>query len=101
LDEATRSQLEHGQRVTELMKQKQYSPMSVAEMGIVIFAANEGHLKEVPLNKVLDFEASLLAFMNSEHADLMQRINDTGDYGDDIASKFSEALGKFKITQTW
>lgn len=101
LDEATRSQLEHGQRVTELMKQKQYSPMSVAEMGIVIFAANEGHLKEVPLNKVLDFEASLLAFMNSEHSDLMQRINDTGDYGDDIASQFSEALGKFKSTQTW
>ena len=55
LDEATRSQLEHGQRVTELMKQKQYSPMSVAEMAIVIYAANEGHLKEVPLNKVLDF----------------------------------------------
>ncbi|MDA9611665.1 F0F1 ATP synthase subunit alpha [OM182 bacterium] len=101
LDEATRSQLEHGQRVTELMKQKQYSPMSVAEMGIVIYAANEGHLREVPLNKVLDFEAALLAFMNSEHADLMQSINETGDYNDEIASKFSEALEKFKSTQTW
>jgi F-type H+-transporting ATPase subunit alpha len=101
LDEATRSQLEHGQRVTELMKQKQYSPMSVAEMAIVIYAANEGHLKEVPLNKVLDFEASLLAFMDSEHADFMQSINDSGDYNDDIALKFSEALEAFKSTQTW
>jgi F-type H+-transporting ATPase subunit alpha len=101
LDEATRSQLEHGQRVTELMKQKQYSPMSVAEMAIVIYAANEGHLKEVPLNKVLDFEASLLAFMNSEHADFMKSINDSGDYNDDIALKFSEALEAFKSTQTW
>lgn len=101
LDEATRSQLEHGQRVTELMKQKQYSPMSVAEMAIVIYAANEGHLKEVPLNKVLDFEASLLAFMNIEHADFMQSINDSGDYNDDIALKFSEALEAFKSTQTW
>ena len=61
LDEATRSQLEHGQRVTELMKQKQYSPLSVAEMGIVLFAANEGFLKEIDLTKIADFEAALLS----------------------------------------
>ncbi len=51
LDEATRRQLEHGQRVTELMKQKQYAPMSVAEMGVVLFAANEGFLQDVRVNK--------------------------------------------------
>jgi F-type H+/Na+-transporting ATPase subunit alpha len=101
LDEATRAQLEHGQRVTELMKQKQYSPLSVAEMGIVIYAANNGYLKDIALNKVLDFEASLLSYMNSEEAALMASINETGDWNDDFESKFKAALDKFKSTQTW
>jgi F-type H+-transporting ATPase subunit alpha len=61
LDEATRKQLERGQRVTELMKQKQYSPMSVAEMGVSLFAVDRGYLDDVPLNKIGDFEAGLLA----------------------------------------
>ena len=59
LDDATRKQLEHGQRVTELMKQKQYSPQSVAEMGIVLFVANEGFLDDVDVTKVVAFEAAL------------------------------------------
>ncbi|MDG2141336.1 MAG: F0F1 ATP synthase subunit alpha [Gammaproteobacteria bacterium] len=101
LDDATRAQLEHGQRVTELMKQKQYSPLSIAEMGVSLFAANEGFLEDVDLNKVLDFEAALLAYMNSEHGDLLGKINETGDYGDDIESQFRSALEKFKSTQTW
>ncbi|MEO1932507.1 MAG: F0F1 ATP synthase subunit alpha, partial [Pseudohongiella sp.] len=70
LDDATRAQLEHGQRVTELMKQKQYSPLSIAEMGVSIYAANEGHLEDIELKKVLDFESALLSYMNSEHGDL-------------------------------
>ena len=101
LDDATRAQLEHGQRVTELMKQKQYSPMDVADMGVSLFAANEGYLKEVPLNKVLDFEAALLSYMGSEHGELMQRINATGDFDDDIANAFRDALDKFVATQSW
>jgi F-type H+-transporting ATPase subunit alpha len=101
LDEATRAQLEHGQRVTELMKQKQYSPLSVAEMGVVIYAANNGYLKDIALNKVLDFEASLLSYMNSEEAALMASINENGDWNDDLESKFKAALDKFKSTQTW
>jgi F-type H+-transporting ATPase subunit alpha len=101
LDDATRAQLEHGQRVTELMKQKQYTPMSIAEMGISIYAANEGYLIDIELNKVLDFEAALLAYMNSEHADLIKQINDTGDYNDDIGAQFKAAIEKFKSTQTW
>jgi F-type H+-transporting ATPase subunit alpha len=101
LDEATRAQLEHGQRVTELMKQKQYSPLSVAEMGVVVYAANNGYLKDIALNKVLDFEASLLSYMNSEEAALMASINETGDWNDDFESKFKAALDKFKSTQTW
>jgi len=101
LDEATRAQLEHGQRVTELMKQKQYSPLSVAEMGIVIYAANEGFLKEVELNKIADFEAALLSYMNSEYSDLMNNINETGDWNDEIQASFKEAMDKFISTQSW
>jgi len=101
LDDATRSQLEHGQRVTELMKQKQYSPLSVAEMGVSIYAANNGYLEDIELKKVLDFEASLLSYMNSEHGDLIAQINKTGDYNDDIEGQFKSALDKFKSTQSW
>jgi len=101
LDEATRSQLEHGQRVTELMKQKQYSPMSVPEMGTVLFAANEGFLDDVDTAKVVAFESALLSYMRSEHADLLEQIGDAGNFTDEIAAGLKAALEKFKATQTW
>ncbi|MEX1033088.1 MAG: F0F1 ATP synthase subunit alpha [Cellvibrionaceae bacterium] len=101
LDEATKAQLDHGERITELMKQQQYSPMSVAEMAIVIYAANEGYLKEVEVKKIRDFEASLLSYMNSEHADLMKKVNETGEYSDDVIGSFKAALEKFVATQSW
>ena len=101
LDDATRAQLEHGQRVTELMKQKQYSPLQISEMGLSIYAANEGYLKEVPLNKVLDFEASLLSFANSEYGDLLNTLNETGDWNDEIEGKFKEIMEKFVSTQSY
>lgn len=101
LDEATKAQLDHGERVTELMKQKQYSPQSIAEMGVVLYAANEGYLKDVEVAKIGDFEAALLSYMNSENADLMKKVNDTGDYNGEIEAGFKAALDKFKATQTW
>jgi len=101
LDEATRSQLEHGQRVTELMKQKQYSPLSIAEMGVSLYAANEGFLKDVEMNKVLDFESALLAYMNSEHADLLNSVNESGAWNDEIEGQYKAAIEKFKSTQSW
>ncbi|MCV6606226.1 MAG: F0F1 ATP synthase subunit alpha, partial [Porticoccaceae bacterium] len=101
LDDATRAQLEHGQRVVELMKQKQFSPLSIAETAIVLYAANEGYLKEVDVAKVGDFEASLLSYMKAEHAELMKQVDDTGDYNNDIAASFKAALDKFVATQTW
>ena len=101
LDEATKAQLDHGERVTELMKQKQYSPQSIAEMGLVVYAANEGFLKDVEVAKIGDFEAALLSYMHSEQADLMNKVNETGDYSDEIANGFKAALEKFKATQTW
>ncbi len=101
LDEATKAQLEHGERVTELMKQKQYSPQSVSEMATVLFAANEGFLSDIEVNKIGSFEAALLSYMHSEHADLMKTLDETGNYNDEIAGTFKSALEKFKATQTW
>jgi F-type H+-transporting ATPase subunit alpha len=101
LDDATKAQLDHGERVTELMKQKQYTPQSLSEMGVVLYAANEGYLNDIEVNKLGDFEAALLSYMNSENADLMKKVNDTGAYSDEIANGFKAALEKFKSTQTW
>ncbi len=101
LDEATRAQLEHGQRVTELMKQSQYSPMSVAEMGVSLYAAEKGHLKDITLDKIGDFESALIDYMNNQQKALMDEINAKCDYNDDVAAKLEEAITKFKSTQTW
>ena len=101
LDEATKAQLDHGERVTELMKQKQYSPQSIAEMGVMVYAADNGYLQAVEVNKIGDFEAALLSYMKAEHGDLMDQINQSGDYNDDIGAGFKAALDKFVATQTW
>ncbi len=101
LDDVTRAELEHGQRVTELMKQNQYAPRSVAEMGVALFAAENGYLKEVENDKIGDFEEALLAYMRSEHKALMDDIDATGNYSDEIASTFTAAIDKFVSTQTW
>ncbi len=101
LDESTRKQLERGQRVTELMKQPQYSPMSIAEMAFSLFAVNEGYLDDVDVKKVVDFEAALQSYLHSEHADLLDKINATADYNDDIAAAMRKALDNFKANHTW
>ena len=101
LDDATRKQLDHGQKVTELMKQKQYSPMSVAHQSLVLFAAEKGYLSDVELNKILDFEAALLSFADTQHAELMAEINAKADYNDAIVGKLTALLDNFKATQTW
>ena len=101
LDDATRAQLEHGERVTELMKQKQYAPMSVAEMSLSLFAAEKGYLKDIEIDKVLDFEAALISFANSEYSALMTDINETGNYNAEIEAQLKELLEKCKETQTW
>jgi len=101
LDDATKAQLDHGERVTELMKQKQYSPQSVAEMGVVLYAVNEGFLQDVDVSKIGDFESALLSYMHAEYGDLMKSIVESGDYNGDIEASFKEALEKFKATQTW
>ena len=101
LDDVTRRQLDHGARVEELMKQNQYAPMSVAEMGVVLYAANEGYLDGVPVNRVLDFERDLLAHMNSEHGEWMAEITESGDYNDEIVETMKAVLDKFQASHSY
>ena len=101
LDDATKEQLEHGKRITELLKQKQYSPMSVADQAMSLFAADKGYMKDVEIDKVGDFESALLAYFESEKSDLKKQINDTGDWDDDIENQFKELVEDFKKTQTY
>ena len=101
LDDATKAQLDHGERVTELMKQKQYTPQSIAEMGVMVYAADNGYLQSVEVSKISDFESALLSYMKAEHGDLMEQINQSGAYNDEIATSFKSALDQFVATQTW
>jgi F-type H+-transporting ATPase subunit alpha len=101
LDEATRKQLDHGKKVTELMKQKQYAPMSVIEQALSLFSAEKGYLNDVEVEKILDFEASLISYAKTEHAEFYAQINESGDYSKEIEGQFKVILESFKATQTW
>ena len=96
LDDTTRKQLERGQRVTELMKQAQYSPMNTAAMGFSLFAVNEGLMDDVDVKKVVAFEAAMQSYLKSNSAPLLARINESGDYNDDIAAEMRKAIEAFK-----
>jgi F-type H+-transporting ATPase subunit alpha len=101
LDDATRKQLERGQRVTELMKQKQYAPMSIAQMALSIYAANEGFLDDVPLNKIGAFEAGLHAHMSNTQGELERKIVASGAWDKDIEGVFRQMISEFKTTGSW
>ena len=95
LDETTRKQLERGQRVTELMKQKQYSPLSIGQMAISLYAANEGYLDDLEIKQVVPFEAGLHAHIGSNHQSVLDTIDETGDYSDDIQASMKAAIDDF------
>ena len=101
LDDATRKQLERGQRITELMKQKQYAPFSVAQMGLSLFIAEKGYLDDVAVNEIIAFEAALQNYMGSSHKQLMDTINIAGGYDDAIEGQLKAAVEEFKRTGTW
>jgi F-type H+-transporting ATPase subunit alpha len=101
LDEATRKQLERGERATEIMKQKQYSTMSVAEMAVSLFAINEGYLDDVDNKKVVEFEQALQSHMKSQYADLAEELNRDQAYNDEVTEKLHEALKDFKANGSW
>ncbi|WP_026959415.1 MULTISPECIES: F0F1 ATP synthase subunit alpha [Aliagarivorans] len=101
LDDATRKQLDHGQKVTELMKQPQFSPLSVAEQAISLYAAEKGYLLDVEIDHVVTFETSLLNYARNEAADLLAKINEKGDYNDEIEDAIKSLIENFKTTQSW
>ncbi len=101
LDDATKAQLARGIRITELIKQKQYSPMSVAQQSLSIFAADRGYMDDVEVEKIGSFEEALHGYFTSEKADLEKSINETGDWNDDIEKQFTEVVEQFKKTQTF
>ncbi len=101
LDEATRKQLQRGERVTELMKQIQYAPLSIGQMAVSLFAANEGYLDDLEVNKVVDFEHAMQTYMKTSQSDLLAKIDTTGDYDDEIADALHAALKDFKSNHTW
>jgi F-type H+-transporting ATPase subunit alpha len=101
LDEATRRQLERGQRVTELMKQKQYAPMSVAQMALSIYAVNNGFMDKVPLNKIVDFEAALQAFARSSYGSLIDGINATPKFTKENEAALKKCVEDFIATGSY
>jgi len=101
LDEATRKQLDQGVMFTELMKQTQYSPLSVPQMAVSLYAANNGYLDDVPTNKVLAFEKDLHGFMASKYKKIMDSINSTKDLSEDDAKALAKAIEDFKASSSY
>ncbi len=96
LDEATRKQLQHGEVVTELMKQKQFSTLKVSEMALTLYAVTKGYYESVPVKQALAFEAAFLSHMKANHADLLAAIEASGDLSGDNEKILAKALESFK-----
>ena len=101
LDEATRRQLERGQRTTEVMKQKQFAPMSVAEMALSIYAVNNGSMDQVELRKVVDFETALQGFAKASHKDVLDPINATPKVSKDNEAALKKVIEDFIATGSY
>jgi len=101
LDEATRRQLERGQRVTEVMKQKQYTPMSVAEMALSIYAVNNGYMDKVELKKVVAFEAALQGFAHTNYQPMLDDINRQPKLTKENEAAMKKCIEEFVATGTY
>jgi F-type H+-transporting ATPase subunit alpha len=101
LDAATRAQLERGQRVVELMKQKQYAPLSVAELAVSLYAAEKGYLDDLPIAQILPFEKGLHAHFANNYGDWVKATNDKADWNNDIEATLKKSIEEFKKTGSW
>jgi len=101
LDEATRKQLERGKMVTELMKQAQFAPMTVADTALTLFAVNKGYLDDVDVKKALDFEAALHAFIKSKYGALRDKIEETKEMDAEAEKALSAAIDDFKASAVY
>ena len=96
LDKATRDQLERGQRITEILKQLQYTPVPVAAQVMILYAAINGYVDDVPVSKVTSFEANFYRFMEANHPELGKAITETEDLSADTEEKLKAAIDEFK-----
>ena len=101
LDEQTRKQLERGERVMELMKQPQYTPLTVADMAVSLFAVDQGYVDDVEVGEVVRFEKAMHDFVRSQHQELLDTINRTGEYDDETEAGLRRAVEDFKAKGTW
>jgi F-type H+-transporting ATPase subunit alpha len=95
LDASTQKLLNRGARLTELLKQPQFSPLSFEEQTVVIFAGTNGYLDTIPVSDVTGYEAELLSFLHANHADVLTEIRNTKDLGDGAKAKVKAALDTF------
>ena len=98
LDESTRKQLDRGARVTELLKQAQYSPLSISLMGASLFAVNKGFMDDVDVKKVLSFESGLHAYLKDKCAALLAKIEESKALDKDAEAELNAAVAAFKKT---
>ena len=96
LDASTQKLLNRGSKLTELLKQNQYSPMTIAEQVVSIFTGVNGYLDDLELNQIRDFEKDLYELIKSSHSDIIESINSSGDLNDDISSKLTSIIEEFK-----
>jgi len=98
LDEATRKQLDRGARVTELLKQPQYSPLSISLMGATLYAVNKGFMDDVDVKKVLAFESGLHGYLKDKHAALLAKLESDKAMDKDAEAELNTAIAAFKKT---
>ena len=96
LDASTQKLLNRGSKLTELLKQNQYSPMTIAEQVVSIFTGVNGYLDDLELNQIRDFEKDLFELIKSSHSDIIESINSSGDLNDDTSSKLTSIIEEFK-----
>ena len=101
LDEVTRKQLERGERLTELLKQNQYEPLSVGDMAIVFYVADKGYFDHVPRADIVDFNTQLLNFSRNNHADIINDVTTSGDYSEAVEAKLKQVIDAFLAQSTW
>ena len=96
LDVSTQKLLNRGSKLTELLKQNQYSPMAIAEQVVSIFSGVNGYLDDLDLNKISDFVKDLFELIKSSHSDIIEKVNTSGDLDEDTASKLQSIIEEFK-----
>ena len=101
LDKATKAQLDRGARMVETLKQAQYSPLSVEDQVLTIFTAVRGFLTDIPVNKVVTFQADYIKFMHAEHPEIGQKIIEQKKLDDALEAAISKSIEEFKETVTY